>query len=243
MGPNGGRLALVAAPPGGTDLPKSITFHDFCELTQRQLAEIRLEKTDEEEQQQQQPVWKARDEEEEEEEDEEEDNECIPEEEEADQIMEADIEEEEEEEAGPSPAMPKMVPANAKNKWPRWHSMSADDRDEDLKKRPPLPPPTKKPNSSGSGGQRKRALNATFSAWLQLFLSKRRHRHNRYFGSASGPNNGGRPHHGLVMHQSCYDGLAGPNGGPLRSSVSLCESKNIYHFQNSQIHKILRISL
>jgi len=77
-----------------------------------------------------------------------------------------------------------------------WHSLSADDRDPSVKQ-------TKK---------RKRPFNATFSSWLQLFMARRRHRHNRY-------ENG---HQGL-MHQSCYGGLAGPNGGPLRSSVSLCK--------------------
>lgn len=151
----------------GSELPKSITFHDFCELTQRQLADLSLEKKTA---RNEEAIWRVRP------------NpspDCIHEE----------AEDEDEPNPGTSPSSAPMAHAH-------WHSLSTDDRDPAMKQ-------TKK---------RKRPFNATFSSWLQLFMARRRHRHNRF-------ENG---HQGL-MHQSCYEGLAGPNGGPLRSSVSLCK--------------------
>lgn len=195
-GNGGGRLA-VAQPQ---ELPKSITFHDFCELTQRQLAEINLEKvTDGAEQP---PIWRAREED------------CIREEDEEE--GEEEFVDEDMNQAGPSPVPQTMLACHP----PRWQSLDEDSREE-----------TKKRHKKLSSGQRKRStLNATFSSWLQLFLAKRRHRHNRYFSSSNGR------HHGL-MHQSCYDGLAGPNGGPLRSSVSLCSFQSIInHTKSFQIN-------
>lgn len=109
----------------------------------------------------------------------------------------------------PPAKVPKGAPITA---IPRWHSLSVDDQDD--KGTATERAPTKR---------RKRPLNATFSDWLQLFLSKRRPRHKCYFNfaAATGANRSRTMHQ---MHQSCYAGVAGPNGGPLRPSVSLCKA-------------------
>ncbi|KAL3073883.1 hypothetical protein niasHT_035001 [Heterodera trifolii] len=180
MGP---QSRIFGGSAGGSELSKSITFHDFCELTQREMGQLKLSS-------------RGRIEEEEEEEEE----------------MDEEEQQGEEERVAihtnrvPTAKMPKSAPITA---IPRWHSLSMDDQDD--KGTATERAPTKR---------RKRPLNATFSDWLQLFLSKRRPRHKCYFNfaAATGANRSRTMHQ---MHQSCYAGVAGPNGGPLRPSVSL----------------------
>lgn len=220
MGPTNGvvgvgghhRLGAVIPP-----VPKSITFHDFCDLTQRDLAELSLRNGRAGQQQQQLSIWRQQEE-------------CIQEEEDAEECADNNANDDDDERPRHTAQIPlSLTMANVgsgKDKeqivGPRWHSMSMDDRDQmdvefQQNKNSKKMALAQQQQQKNSGGKRKRgALNATFSAWLQLFLAKRRHRHNNRYVDTRGFG-------GMMMHQSCYDGIAGPNGGPLRSTVSLCE--------------------
>ena len=167
MGPNGGRLATIGPAPvmmnGTKELPKSLTFHDFCELTQRELAELSV--ADNKGAVGQPLIWRPRHSG---------DGDCI---------REDDEEEEEEAEvlpeaskgswaAGPSPASTALKTA------PRWQTISRDDRDiglETVEKQSKRMAKSSKGAAIGGGQpqQRKRTLSAagTFSSWLQLFLA------------------------------------------------------------------------
>lgn len=190
MGPNSGRVKSILSSQsviGNGEMQKSITFHDFCELTQRQLAEFSFAKSQ-----------------------------C--------QRKEFTITERNSPQGLGSIIQENVVEkhkyvarTNSNNSifetdgssstdyyHTRWrHSPSSASQNETI---------IEENEAKMASSFRKRPTN-TFSAWLQLFLAKRRQRHNRYFASGNSQQ---------ILHQSCCNSFSGPNGGPLRSSVSLC---------------------
>ncbi|KAL7080524.1 hypothetical protein ACQ4LE_000816 [Meloidogyne hapla] len=178
MSPNRGKVKNILSSQqvmGKSELQKSITFHDFCELTQRQLAEFTFNRSHS----QREDFTPLR-------------------ENPHSSIIQHQVEE-----------VDYITRTDSNSSIAENDSFDNNGRilalqdctifEEDNIRRK-------------TNGFRKRPFNSTFSAWLQLFLAKRRQRHNRYFASGT---------HSQQIHQNFCTTFSGPNGGPLRSSVSL----------------------
>lgn len=186
MGPNNGQNKNISSSQPFTDsgeLQKSITFHDFCELTQRQLAEFTLNRS-QCQRENLDLIWQNSP------------TSLVIQEDEVEQgrhvIRRTSIN--------------RLIgenddPNTVDNNRATLALQDCTIMEEENKK--------KKLSTL-----RRRPLNSTFSSWLQLFLAKRRQRHNRYFASINHSQQGS-------LQQNYGNSFSGQNCGPLRSSVSL----------------------